>query len=74
MSNIFRQLRGSQSLRSFVKPLGITAQTWNLWERNISSPSMPSIRKLKEVLGVDVFEVQRKRNLGSEEEDKNNKE
>ncbi|MBR1729099.1 MAG: hypothetical protein IJ728_06190, partial [Selenomonadaceae bacterium] len=40
VSNIFRQLRGSQSLRSFVKPLGITAQTWNLWERNISSPSM----------------------------------
>lgn len=45
------------SQREAAERIGVSAQTWNNWEKQNSFPDVPKIKKIEEVFGISYDEI-----------------
>lgn len=57
MAQLLRRARGDQSKRSTYKTLGVSAQTYELWEKGVYIPSDEYAQQLAEHLGMELKDV-----------------
>jgi DNA-binding XRE family transcriptional regulator len=57
MAQLLRRARGSRSKRSVYNELGVSAQTYELWERGVYVPSDEHAEQLADFLCMELRDV-----------------